>query len=127
MHSCNIKPCLAFTTVYHPIPPSRLDISMVKYAQITTDTTYVHPAPYFHEPQQFLINLVHMIFYNILTLQTNTCQLLYSLHNYNVAHVFTLNVEFMHITYHLSISHLMLLLLEFRILLAIVDNCIRKN
>ena len=108
MHSCNIKPCLAFTTVYHLIPPSRLDISMVKYAQLTTDSkhmfAYTYPAPrlttssaylakhptFKHPTHEVLINLVHMIFYNILTLQTNTCQLLYSLHNYNVAHVFTL-------------------------------------
>ena len=88
MHSCNIKPCLAFTAIYHPIPPSRLDISMVKYAQITTTQHMFNPAPYFHAPLSRVLDISSTLDMLQHLNTTNTCQLLYSLHNYNVAKVF---------------------------------------
>ena len=97
MHSCNIKPCLAFTTVYHPIPPSRLNISMFKQAQLTTDIkhmfAYTYPARHFHAPLSRVLDISSTLDILQHLNTTNTCQLLYSLHNFNVANVFTLNVE----------------------------------
>ena len=101
MHSCNIKPCLAFTTIYHPIPLSRLDISMVKQQQQTLHMfAYTYPAPRLTTSRAYLAKHPHSIVLDKssahdilqLTLQTHVN---YYIH-YTIVMLqmfFTLNVE----------------------------------